>query len=115
MVLKLMMKNYEVLDFSVKGNNIKNIDKIISMERIPLILVNDITEENLEKWFRKRSIPDKRENFNFLYKGEFGKNYWDLLLKSHALNLSDHYWIQALDGRTSITSTICFHMTLGII
>ena len=34
MVLKLMMKNYEVLDFSVKGNNIKNIDKIISMERI---------------------------------------------------------------------------------
>ena len=30
MVLKLMMKNYEVLDFSVKGNNIKNIDKIIS-------------------------------------------------------------------------------------
>ena len=97
MVLKLMMKNYEVLDFSVKGNNIKNIDKIISMERIPLILVNDITEENLEKWFRKRSIPDKRENFNFLYKGEFGKKYWDLLLESHALNLSDHYWIQSLD------------------
>ena len=114
MVLKLMMKNYEVLDFSVKGNNIKNIDKIISMERIPLILVNDITEENLEKWFRKRSIPDKRENFNFLYKGEFGKNYWDLLLKSHAL-IGFKPWMKTLNGRTSITSTICFHMTLGII
>ena len=97
MTIRLMMNNYEVLTFNIKGDQIVNINSISCKERLPIILINNLSEENLEKWFRKRSIPEKRENFRQLYKGEFKKKYWDMLLLSHGLNLTDHYWIQKDD------------------
>lgn len=94
MLFTMMQKMYPVLDFSVKNGKLHSIEKIHNEARVPLNLVHQLTEEQLEKWLLKRSIPLHRPYYHELYKKLFRKNFWSLLAETGGFNLSDQYWFR---------------------
>ncbi|MDR1156727.1 MAG: excisionase [Oscillospiraceae bacterium] len=94
----LMHKNVEVVDIRIDESAvaITNIGTVHSPEHIPLgvqSLKGGIDREELNDWLRSRSIPASRSGIRELYTRLGRSSTEHLILKCHALSLSDHYWV----------------------
>lgn len=87
---QLLLKEERVLTFKDIEGVPAEIQKIDSPELLPVCLKKDCTFEQVQKWLKKRGIPERREGLQEI-KAEFGTTWMNDV--THA-SLSDQYWIQ---------------------
>lgn len=87
-------KNIDVLEFEYDGKVIKY--KVLNKDHLPLLLKNDLSENNISHWINKRLIPVEREGYSDLIEkinAEESEDKRRIVLENKALSLSDCYWI----------------------
>ncbi|MCL2020003.1 MAG: excisionase [Oscillospiraceae bacterium] len=94
----LMHRKIEVAEIEISGKRMKisAIGKVFNYEHLPIgITVNagvpDI--EDLDDWWRGRSIPASRPNFLEAMEHMGVSSSAELLIKCFGLSLSDQYWV----------------------
>ena len=83
----LMNKNKPVMKCIIDGTTIIKINEVIDKDMLPIVLIDNISEQKATEWLRGRIIPDKRDGLkearNYFQKFECYKNMF---------SLSDQYW-----------------------
>lgn len=97
----LMHQDFKVMEFLVDDYTFKvsKINKIFNIERVPFSMqaIEDNHQDIIEKthdftdWIIGRLIPSSRANE---LKKQIGSDILELVYKTHALSLADHYWVR---------------------
>lgn len=85
----LMNKNTPILEVAVEGNSIVGTGSVLNEKMLPIQLQDGFTLKDVQAWFSKRQIPEKREGLKearILFRG-FEKN-------SGFFSLTDQYWVK---------------------
>jgi hypothetical protein len=104
-MIEYILKHHDIavalLEFTDNGmfNKIK---EIINKEHTPLGIIDEagkINHKRYGKWWNDRGIPEDREDLREVLQelGEYSKQI--VLIKSNGLSLTDHYWIDRVNGR----------------
>ena len=96
----LMHKDIAVMKFLIdEDSDIKNITEIYNADHMPFSTKGS-TNNNLfaiKEWWKDRSIPITRDEYNRSISNLPGENSLSLVVKAHALSLTDQYWIKGVD------------------
>jgi hypothetical protein len=95
----IMHKNAEVLDVEINEPAVAIVDigAVRDAARVPLgvqRMRGGIALDELNDWLKGRSIPASRAGIRDLYARLGRESTEHLILKCHALSLSDHYWLR---------------------
>jgi len=85
----LMNKKAPVLELEINGNSIIRIGSILDERLLPMQLKEGFTASDVQTWFSKRLIPEKRDGLRevrMMFRGlEKNRNFF---------SLTDQYWIR---------------------
>jgi len=96
----LMHKDIEVMRFVLsEDGDIKNIIEVYNIDHMPFS-TSGSTNNNLfalKEWWKDRSIPVTRDEYNQAINNLPEDNSLSLVLKARGLSLTDQYWIKGVD------------------
>lgn len=96
----LMHKDIIVMKFSLgEDGDIRNIIEVYNADHMPFS-TGGSTNNNLfalKEWWKDRSIPVTRDEYNHAINNLPEDNSLSLVVKTRALSLTDQYWIKGVD------------------
>jgi hypothetical protein len=92
-----MHKDIEVAEVRISEVTIEitELGKIHAKEHMPLGVKEDAIRP-LNRWWKKRAVPESRGGIEDAIDYLKLSSLQEVLLKSHGLNLTDHYWVKQL-------------------
>ncbi|MGN1405242.1 MAG: hypothetical protein ACI4WM_03155, partial [Erysipelotrichaceae bacterium] len=112
--LTLMNKNTKILDFDYDQeiHAVIHIDAIYNKDYAPLAIQNEkqgITRAQLNSWWKGRSIPASRDNYEAAMIELGISSSEELVEKCNGLSLSDQYWVKECDSSLNWGDINFFH------